>query len=125
MKGPATFKSTVSVLVVDDVPEMAELLKHTVDEAHGITVIGVAHSGLEAERSVAKQRPDLVILDRLLPGESSLELGARLESQGIRILWTSATAISDKVENSLPKPSWETISQDRPAYIRYIRAIRW
>ncbi|MFD4834263.1 response regulator [Streptomyces sp. SID4919] len=55
------------VLVVDDDFMVAKLHSRYVSEMAGFTVVGVAHNGVEALRSVESLRPDLVLLDVYLP----------------------------------------------------------
>jgi len=65
-------KRGASVLVVDDEPEIVRALQRALT-AHGYTVL-TASSGEEAIEMVAQQRPDLLLLDLLLPGMSGLEV---------------------------------------------------
>lgn len=60
------------VLVVDDDPEIARALRRSL-VAHGYTVF-IAKTGEEALEIVAQQRPDLLLLDLVLPGISGLEV---------------------------------------------------
>jgi CheY-like chemotaxis protein len=64
-------------LIVDDSPRFGEeargLLEH-----EGISVVGVARSGAEAVRHAETERPDLVLLDITLKGESGFDVARRL-----------------------------------------------
>ncbi len=61
-----------TVLVVDDEQEIVRVLRRSLS-AHGYMVL-VAKSGEEAIEVVSQQRPDLLLLDLLLPGMSGLEV---------------------------------------------------
>jgi two-component system response regulator ResD len=65
-----------SVLVVDDEPTIAEVVARYLDRAGYETRI--AGDGLQAIEMAGAQRPDLVVLDLMLPGLDGLEVMRRL-----------------------------------------------
>lgn len=65
-----------SVLVVDDEPTIAEVVSRYLERA-GYDVRS-AGDGAQALRLVAESRPDLVVLDVMLPGLNGLEVMRRL-----------------------------------------------
>ena len=67
------------VLVVEDEPAQREILGYNL-EAEGFRVV-MADSGDEALLLVAEERPDLVVLDWMLPGVSGIEICRRLKSR--------------------------------------------
>lgn len=67
------------VLIVEDEASLAELLRYNL-EAEGFRVSS-AESGEEAELLVAEDKPDLIILDWMLPAVSGIELCRRLRSK--------------------------------------------
>lgn len=67
----------VHCLIVDDNPRFAASARRLL-ESQGITVTGVASTGEEALRRLDELRPDVVLVDIDLGGESGLELAARL-----------------------------------------------
>jgi two-component system OmpR family response regulator len=86
------------VLVVDDEQNITELvamaLRYTGFE------VDTAASGLEALASVARFRPDLVVLDVMLPDVDGFEVCRRLVSDGMRVpvvYLTARDATEDKV----------------------------
>lgn len=68
------------ILIVDDEPSIGNLLQETLTGA-GYCAMR-AYSGTEALLTVANTKPDLVLLDLMLPGLSGEELLPRL--RGIR-----------------------------------------
>jgi two-component system response regulator ResD len=88
-----------SVLVVDDEPTIAEVVARYLDRAGYQT--SVAGNGLEAIEVAATQRPDLVVLDLMLPGLDGLEVMRRLRGQDrdriAVILLTAKGEESDRV----------------------------
>jgi DNA-binding NarL/FixJ family response regulator len=63
----------IQVLIVDDYPEMRQLLREVLDPHPGITVIGEARTGEDAVIEAARLRPTLVIIDFQLPTMSGIE----------------------------------------------------
>jgi DNA-binding NarL/FixJ family response regulator len=63
----------VAVLVVDDHDDFRALLREVVGATPGMTVVGEASSGEEAIDAVAELSPDLVIMDKRMPGLGGLE----------------------------------------------------
>ncbi len=91
-------KRSASILVVDDEQEIVRALQRGL-VAHGYTV-RTAHSGEEALEAVANWRPDLLVLDLLLPGMSGLEVCRRVRAtSNVPIIVLSIKdAEADKVE---------------------------
>lgn len=65
-----------TVLVIDDEKDMIELLRYNLEQ-EGFDVIG-ASKGEEGLRVAAEHRPDLVVLDLMMPGMDGLEVCRRL-----------------------------------------------
>ena len=87
----------VRVVVVDDVAAVRLLLAHRLPFFGSFTVVGEAADADEALRAVAKERPDLVILDHLMPGRTGLEVAPLLRREAPRIrivLYTGADTIT-------------------------------
>jgi response regulator RpfG family c-di-GMP phosphodiesterase len=68
----------VRLLLVDDDPGLRTLVRATFDE--GDVEIVEAASAEEARAAIARQPPDVVVLDVRMPGESGIELCRRLKS---------------------------------------------
>jgi DNA-binding response OmpR family regulator len=66
------------ILVVDDDHDVAQSVELAL-RRRGFRVV-LAHSGVEALKALRRSRPDLVILDVLMPGMSGLEVCFRLRS---------------------------------------------
>src|SRR5881398_2492795 len=64
------------ILVVDDEPDITALVAdHLAKEGYRVTTAG---TGADALRSAREERPDLVVLDLMLPGHSGFEVLAEL-----------------------------------------------
>jgi two-component system KDP operon response regulator KdpE len=104
-------KQGASILVVDDEREILRALQRSLT-AHGYKVF-TAGSGEEAIEAFARHRPDLLLLDLLLPGISGLEVVRRVRAtSSVPIIVLSVKeAEHDKVEaldlgadDYVPKP---------------------
>jgi DNA-binding response OmpR family regulator len=79
----------VSILVVEDDEQIAELMRDFL-EAEGFRVRH-AGSGRETSEQFARGRPDLVLLDVMLPDESGFEICRRLRRDStVPVLFLSA-----------------------------------
>ena len=85
------------ILIVDDDPAIGNLLEETLHRAGYYTMR--AYSGTEALLSIANTRPDLVLLDLMLPGLSGEELLPKLK--GIPVIVLSAKIDVDNKVNLL------------------------
>ena len=71
-----------SVLVVDDEPNIRELVQVAL-QFHGCAVTTAA-TGKDALRQAETDRPDLIVLDVVLPDLDGFEVCRRLRSGGTR-----------------------------------------
>lgn len=89
------------ILVVDDEPDISALVAyHLARESYRVRT---AADGTEAIRAVEAERPDLVVLDLMLPGMSGLEVLGELRSRGETqdlpvILLTARREEQDRIE---------------------------
>jgi DNA-binding response OmpR family regulator len=107
------------ILVVDDDPDLVETVAMML-ESKGCEV-GKAYDGIEGEESIKERRPDLVILDIMMPRKDGYVLCAELkEDEGTRdipvILLTAvgeavpstryshADGMSTEADEYIPKP---------------------
>jgi two-component system, OmpR family, response regulator MprA len=87
------------LLVVDDEPPMRAALKRAL-ELGGFEV-ALAADGDEGLATAAALRPDLVVLDVLMPGVDGLEVCRELRARGDRtpiLMLTARDAVADRVE---------------------------
>ena len=80
------------ILVVEDETDIAELLRH-VFTREGF-LVGVAHDGLTALEAARQEKPDLVVLDWMLPELSGIdvlkELRGRNETRAVPVILLTA-----------------------------------
>ena len=91
--------SPVRVLVVEDEPTIADLLRFPL-QMTGWDV-RLSGDGLDAVRQAREQRPDVLVLDRMLPGIDGVEVLKRVRAlhPGIpALLLTAMDAPTDRIE---------------------------
>ena len=93
--------ATPNILVVDDQPINVQLLRRKL-EREGIRVTA-AYNGMEALRSVADEKPDLIMLDVMMPDMDGIEVCQRLqaseETRSIPVIFiTARTSKEGKLE---------------------------
>jgi two-component system response regulator VicR len=71
---------STTILVVDDEPAIVDVLTYNLEKAHYRVVI--ARDGEEALKQVRHGRPDLIILDLMLPGMDGLEVCREIRREG-------------------------------------------
>lgn len=59
---------TIRVLIADDHPATRKGIRTILEQAPDIEVVGEAENGMEAQALVAKLRPDILLLDLVMPG---------------------------------------------------------
>jgi len=118
------------ILVVDDDPDLVETVAMML-ESKGCEV-GRAYDGVEGEESVKERRPDLIILDVMMPRKDGYvlcaELKAKEETRDIPIVlltavgeavptttYTHADGMSTEADDYIAKPidtegMWEVVS---------------
>lgn len=86
------------ILVVEDDPKLAEFIQIELSlEGYQVTV---ATNGIEGLAIAREAKPDLVILDWMLPGISGLDVCLRLRNTGIQVpivMLTAKDEIPDRV----------------------------
>lgn len=93
----------IHVLVVDDHPVVRRGIKSLLAEEDGIEVVGEASNGLEALQQVEKLRPDVILMDLVMPEMGGVEAIQRITTAHpeARILVMTSFAADDKVFPSI------------------------
>jgi two-component system chemotaxis response regulator CheB len=89
----------IKILIVDDSPTEAALIKHIIDSAEDMTVIGIAKNGREAIALTAQLKPDLITMDIQMPVMDGLKATQIIMSQYPTPIIVISATISDE---SLP-----------------------
>lgn len=102
--------SKLRVLIVEDVAEMRELLRECLKGAPELEVTATSANTWEARLELERRKPDVILLDEVLPGESSQDFAAEAGKLGVRVVWISELSAR---EGCLKKPAWKTLRKDR------------
>jgi two-component system response regulator CitB len=119
-------RAATGVLIVEDVDAMRELLVQLVAGLEGFRVSGAAGNTWEARLELQRRRPQLVLLDEVLPGESSLDLLGELKDQEIPVLLLTGLVEIDRplppgAFGRLSKPQAQDWEDDRQRFARALR----
>jgi NarL family two-component system response regulator LiaR len=71
--GSVTERGPISVYVVDDVPELRELVRFGLEDDPGFEIVGEAGDGRSALEGIAATNPAAVLLDLSMPDMNGLE----------------------------------------------------
>ena len=118
------------ILVVDDDPDLVETVAMMLESK--VCEVGMAYDGIEGEESIKQRRPDLVILDIMMPRKDGYvlcaEMKANPETQDIPVVlltavgeavpttrYSHADGMSTEADDYIPKPIdteglWEVVS---------------
>lgn len=88
---------TIRVLVVDDDKQIVRLLQSYLEQA-GFAVL-TAHDGETALHTIRRERPDLVVLDLMLPGRDGWEITRHLRADE-HLAATPIVMLTARVEDS-------------------------
>lgn len=84
------------VLVVDDDPTVSDVVRRYLErEGYQVTLVA---DGPAALASFARRRPDLVVLDLMLPGIDGLEVCRRLRAGGDDVPIVMLTALGEELD---------------------------
>ncbi|GGQ15339.1 response regulator transcription factor [Streptosporangium pseudovulgare] len=86
------------IMVVDDEPSIRELLSEAL-ELHGF-LVSTASSGCGALEAVTRERPDLIVLDVMLPDLDGYAVARRLRARGdspLVLFLTAKDAVGDRI----------------------------
>jgi two-component system invasion response regulator UvrY len=84
------------IVIVDDHPVFLTLLGDLLQDRLSFAVVGFAQSGQEGLKICSKTRPDLVIVDMMMPGMSGLELIKHLRNENPDILLLAISGMVTK-----------------------------
>ena len=86
----------MTVLVVDDLPDMRQLIRILLETDGRYEVVGEAVDGLDAVEAAARLQPEVVVLDRSMPRMTGLEALPELRRVAPRAVVVMYTAEADE-----------------------------
>lgn len=98
-RGAGALEGTIRVLVVDDHAIVRKGICALLATEPGIQVVGEAKEGQEAVSKTARLRPEVVLMDLVMPGMDGLEAIRRIltDQPEVRILVLTSFAGDDKI----------------------------
>lgn len=88
--------TTTRVVLADDHAVVRQGLKHLLDRAPEIEVVGEASDGLQAIKSVKELQPDVLLLDIEMPVMDGIEVARRLQEQNVKVRILVLSAYDDR-----------------------------
>ncbi len=74
--------STIRVAVVDDHAVVREGIRRVLEGEPGVIVVGEGANGTEALALVAREKPDVLVMDVAMPGQTGIQVAAELHRLG-------------------------------------------
>ena len=96
----------MKVLVVDDHKDLRDLIVRRVEDA-GHELIGAATNGPEALLVAADQKPDIVVLDYMMPGMTGEEVARELRTTNPAVKIVACSGVAKA------KPYWADAYVDK------------
>lgn len=108
--------SKVKVLIVDDQTMFRELLARLISQESRFEIVGTAGDGREALQSFTDVKPDLVVLDLMLPGLNGIDLLRQFlrERPEVRVLVISGHPSEETVRGVLKAGAHGFIEKNAP-----------
>lgn len=72
-------------VVVDDDVSVRKIIRNIIEQNALGTVVAESAEGMAAEKLIAEYRPDIAVIDLLLPGQDGVELIRKLKEQGLNV----------------------------------------
>jgi len=113
-----------TVLLADANEEFRTMLRDVIEKAGGFTVVGSVGDGIEAAQMIEAKKPDLVVMDLVLPGVDGMSILRQVrtgEEEGPKVIFLSsfftdsvlAEAAELGADYFLPKPCETNALLDR------------
>lgn len=74
-------QNKTTVLIADDNRDFCDVVKNCLDKQDDMQIIGVANDGIEAIEKINEHKPDVVILDEIMPNLDGIGVLERLQQE--------------------------------------------
>ena len=89
----------IKVLVVDDSPTARTLFGHILQSANNLQLVAMAKSGKEAIRMVGRHKPDVILMDAMMPDMDGLEATRQIMEKSPTPIVIISSAANDREAN--------------------------
>lgn len=114
---------TIRVLIVDDHEVVRQGLRFVLEQEDGVEVVGDCGDGEGALRAVERLRPDVLLLDLVMPGVDGLAVLERLPGDGPAVIVLSSFQEDDRVAAAMRLGALSYLSKTS-AVDRVVEAVR-
>ncbi|MFC5822824.1 response regulator [Nonomuraea insulae] len=114
---------TIRVLIVDDHEVVRQGLRFVLEQEDGVEVVGDCGDGEGALRAVERLRPDVLLLDLVMPGVDGLAVLERLPEDGPAVIVLSSFQEDDRVVAAMRLGALSYLSKTS-AVDRVVEAVR-
>jgi NarL family two-component system response regulator LiaR len=90
-----TAQKRIRVMVVDDHPMVRDGLRHFISLSAGLEYVGQAQSGEEAVSLCEELKPDVILMDLMMPGIGGIEAIQRIRRQDPDVQLVALTSFAD------------------------------
>lgn len=99
MKGTRAEKTMINILIVDDMKIVRECLKLVIESNSDFKVVGCASNGLEAIEMCERNKPDVILMDIIMPKLNGIEaiMKIREKNKEVKILVLSTVGDEDNI----------------------------
>ena len=73
----------LSIMIVDDDIVWRSMLQNIIDECGIGEVMGMAEGGIEGTQMILKSKPDIVLIDLLMPDQDGIENNHAIKKQWV------------------------------------------
>ncbi len=84
------------ILIVDDDVVIVNILQRIIEQCNLGDVVATASNGLTAESLILEHKPDLVMVDLLLPGQDGISLVSKIQGYGMSTHFIMLSQVVDK-----------------------------
>jgi len=75
---------SIKIFIADDNREFCELLKEFIAQEDDFTLVGIANNGMEAVEIINREKPDIVVLDIIMPHLDGIGVLEKLAVTGVQ-----------------------------------------
>lgn len=120
-------ESVIRVLIVDDHPIVRDGLRGLIATESGMALVGEAADGAEAVRLARSLRPDVILLDLVMPGMDGLTACKEIKAHdpGARVLILTSFAQDDQIFMAIKSGAMGYLLKDSspPELLKAIRDV--